>query len=189
MKPLHVLAIVLLIVGALSLGWFFDTQSPLLIENPLEVPENIDYYLSGVRYRAMNGEGSIRYQLDSPYLEHFIQEDISVIRQPFIDYQGKPQRWTLSAQQGVLQHQSEVFELQEQVNLTRFDANDRMQLSTERMILTTQNDLVVIPQRLQLSTGSLQLQANSATLDVSNNQYRFNGVKATYQDRGIHETG
>ena len=116
-------------------------------------------------------------------------DSISVIRQPFIDYQGKPQRWTLSAQQGVLQHQSEVFELQEQVNLTRFDANDRMQLSTERMILTTQNDLVVIPQRLQLSTGSLQLQANSATLDVSNNQYRFNGVKATYQDRGIHETG
>lgn len=189
MRAWHLLVIATLIIGALSTGWFFDTQSTLMIESPLEVPDNIDYYLSGVRYRAMTTEGAIRYELDSPYLEHYIQEDISVIQQPFIDYRGTPQRWTLSANKGVLQHQSEVFELHQQVKLARIDDIDPLQLATERMILTTQDDLVVIPQEVVLSSRRLQLQANSATLDVTNNHYRFNGVKATYHDQRSHETG
>lgn len=171
------------------MGWFYDTRTPLHTENPLQVPDNIDYYLSKVNYRAMNKLGRLHFRLQTPYLEHYIEQDISHIQQPIIDYYNNLDQWHVTALKGSLIHQTEVFQLNQQVSLTRLNPLQPMQLDTELMIFTTQTDQIDMPQPVTVTTDKLHLQADNAWMDMSKNRYRFNQVKATYKTRRDNEAG
>ena len=189
MKPWHLIVAVIAIVGALSLGWFFDPRPSLIPRSLLQVPDNIDYYLADFRYQAMDEDGKPHFELQSPYLEHYIREDISQIRQPFIIYRTDPFQWQVSALQGSLAHQQELLRLEQQVDLQRISGQQPLRLNTEVMILETANDLVEMPEALTLTTDNLWLQADNASLYMNKNYYQFNRVKATYHKRDSHETG
>ncbi len=187
MKTWQILVAIIAIVGAISLGWFFDPRPSLIPRSLLEVPDNIDYYLANFSYRAMDADGAPHYELKAPYMEHYIREDISQIRQPFIIYQADPHQWQVSALQGSLSHQQELLRLDQQVDLQRVSDQQPLQLNTEVLILETASDLVELPEALTLTTDSMRLQAENASLDMNKNYYQFNRVKATYHKRDIHE--
>ena len=147
----------------------------------LQLPDNIDYYLSKVNYRSMNEKGDVHYLLLTPYLEHYIREDISQIQQPEIQLNGDLSAWLIQATNGSLQHAEEVFELQQEVEMLRNSELDPMRLNTELLILMPRSNLIEIPQHLSLVSSSLNLQADSATLNIDENRYQFNRVKAIHR--------
>ena len=182
MKPRLLLLILLLIGGALLIGWFYDEQSAMTqAREELQIPDNIDYYLSQVDYRAMNDQGQLNYRLQTPYLEHYIREDSSHIQQPRFQILGQPSQWDIRAEQAILQHREERFELKHQVELRRQSGSEALQLDTALMILLARDKIVDIPQALTLKTPTLDLQADSALIHINNELYQFTGVKATYQ--------
>ncbi|MBC8210929.1 MAG: LPS export ABC transporter periplasmic protein LptC [Gammaproteobacteria bacterium] len=185
------LTVIGLVSLAIGIGWFYDRRLAPTTTEALLLPDNIDYYLSQVNYRAMNQQGTLHYQLLSPYLEHFIREDISQIQQPDLQLNGEQSSWRIQARNGTLQHQQEVFELQHQVEMLRNSAQDPMRLNTERMILRPQSNLIEIPAALTLVSSTIHLQAAGATLNIDKNYYQFNRVKATHQankkTRELHE--
>lgn len=189
MRIRHLFLVLLLIIGALGIGWFYDTRTALLTENPLQAPKNVDYYLSKVNYIAMNKLGRIRYRLQTPYLEHYIEQDISDIQQPIIDYHNNRDKWHVTAHKGSLQHTTEIFKLTQQVSLTRLNPLQPMQLDTELMIFTTLMEQIEMPQPVTVTTDKLHLKADNAWMDLSKNRYKFNQVKATYKARSDHEAG
>jgi len=179
---LTVLALVSLAIG---IGWFYDRKLEPATTDALLLPDNIDYYLSKVNYRAMNLQGTIHYQLRSPYLEHYIREDTSHIQQPDIQLNGEVSAWQIRATKGILKHTEEIFELKQKVEMLRDSIVDPMRLNTELMVLRPQTNLVEIPSALTLISSQLQLQASSAMLDIDKNRYQFTRVKATHHSRKI----
>ncbi len=180
MKSNYILAIILFISIALVLGWFYDKKIPESSKNSLQVPDNIDYYLSNLKYRSMNPQGSTHYLLNSPYLEHYIQQDISHLKQPKMQFFGDKSDWSIQAEIGRLNHQEENFELEQQVKLTK-SSQQSMLLTTHLMILKAQQNLIEIPQHMNVSGDNVELQAASAILNIDQNKFQFKRVKATYQ--------
>ena len=189
MKPWQLLTVIIAVAGAVSLGWFFEPRPGLLTRAPLEVPDNIDYYLANFSYTALDEDGSPHFELQSPYLEHYIREDVSQIQQPLITYQADPHKWRASAEQGSLSHQQESLELNRQVDLQRIGKQQPLQLTTEVMILETRSDQIELPQALTITTDSMQLQADNGSLDMKKNYFQFNQVRTTYHNRNAHEPG
>lgn len=177
------------IIGALGIGWFFDSQKVISKKNELQVPDNIDYYLAGVNYHAFNDQGLTRFQLRSPYLEHFIREDTSHLIQPTLNYFTDTGEWKLSAKKGSLQHKTEIFQLQQQASVRSFNTKDPFTVNSELMVFKSESELLEIPQALQIYSQDLKLNAASAVLDLKNDLHEFVRVKAIYDNRNNHEPG
>lgn len=188
----YLLAIIALIAVASAVGWFYDRRAPVTaITSSLEVPDNVDYYLSQVKLRSMNRRGTLHYQLLSPYLEHYIREDISHIEQPEIQFNGMQSGWSIQSKTGTLQHKDERFELQQQVVMLQNNSDDPLKMNTELMILKPRSNLVEIPKFVTVVSSRIDLKAANALLDIDRNYHRFNRVKAIHQPsttgRTMHE--
>lgn len=189
MKTGFLFLIVAGIFIAHGIGWFFDSQKVIIGEDELQVPDNIDYYLAGVDYQAFNDQGLPRFHLKTPYLEHFILEDTSHLRQPSIDYYAQSGQWNLSAKTGTLQHKSEIFQLQQQASIRSFSSTDPFVVNSELMVFKSELERLEIPQQLAITSPRFKLKAASAVLDLKNNRHEFVRVKATYDNRNTNETG
>jgi LPS export ABC transporter protein LptC len=175
------------LIGAVVAGWFFDRSNLPSVQNPLQIPDNIDYYLSGVKLKTYDQQGSPSYQLNTPYLEHFVVEDISIIQQPDIRYFSEKADWLMSAEQGKLIHQSEIIELQQKASIKRQQFNSLMHLTSEQMIFNPDQETVKFPVALRMQDEKLDLKAQSAMLDMKHEYHVFQRVNATYQTVKTHE--
>ncbi len=179
-RPRRFLVYGLLAIAALVIGRFVQTPSPVLMQPPQEVPDNIDFYLAGVDYRAMDEQGRLRYRLRTPLLEHYRREDVSRVQRPSMEYRLPRQRWRLEARQGELKHREERLLFEREVTLRR-EGGRPMQLRTERLDLYSDARLATLPRPLLLETPTLRLEADSARLQLDSGRYRFDRVRAVHQ--------
>ena len=189
MKFRFLFIFMLSLVAAIISGWFFDRQSLPVVQNPLQIPDNIDYYLAGIKLKTYNEQGEPHYQLNSPYLEHFVREDISMIQQPDIRYFDQQADWQMSSRQGKLIHQDETLELNQDASLQRQRPQQWLLVKSEQMIFHPNQETIHLPQPLTLHSNELELKADSARLDIKNNHHLFQRVSAIYQTAGSHEPG
>ncbi len=178
--------VVALLIAIVS-GWFFDRQNLPLVQNPLQIPDNIDYYLAEVKLKTYNQQGSPQYQLNSPYLEHFVREDISMIQHPDIRYFDDRADWMISAREGKLIHQQDIFELSQSASLQRHLSDKWLKVDSEQMIFYPDQDAIKMPVALTMRSADMELKASSAMLDMKNDRHIFQGVNAIYQKAGPHE--
>lgn len=166
---------------ALSTGWLVKEPTITVKTEPLEIPDNIDYYMSQVNYQAMTTEGTQHYRLRSPYLEHFIREDVSHIQQPDIDYNTETAQWLVRSSTGYIQHQQGILELNQQATVNRINTEQPVKLSSDQILLNPDLDLIEIPKPLTMTSNQLYLEADSAKIDMKVNHFQFQQVNATYQ--------
>jgi len=106
--------IILLVAGvfAIAAGWIYQSQTSTSAVKPeLEIPVDIDYYLSKVTYKVMNDEGNLDYRLRSPYLQHFKREDISRLDAPEIDIYRNNEHWRVKANSAEMRHEENILNL------------------------------------------------------------------------------
>jgi len=187
MKQRFLFIFMLTLVVAVVAGWFFDRKNLPIVQNPLQIPDNIDYYLTEVKIKTFDQQGSPSYQLNSPYLEHFVREDISIIQQPDIRYFDTNADWIITADQGKLMHKSETVELHRKASIQRNQIRGSMHLTSEQMIFNPDQETVKLPVALRMQNENLDLKAQSAMLDMKNEHHVFQGVNATYRTEKTHE--
>jgi LPS export ABC transporter protein LptC len=187
MKLRFLFIFMLTLLAAVVAGWFFDRQNLPMVQNPLQIPDNIDYYLSGVKLKSFDKQGSPDYQLNTPYMEHFVREDISLIQQPDIRYFSDDADWLMAAKKGKLIHKSEIIELQQKASIRRNQINNSMHLISEQMIFNPDQETVELPVALTMHSDQLDLKAQSAMLDMKHERHVFQRVNATYQTAKPHE--
>jgi LPS export ABC transporter protein LptC len=176
-----IILILLAALIAIASGWFIDTKNVISTKPELQVPDNIDYYLAGVDYRAFAQSGQPRYQLKTPYMEHFIREDASHMQSPDLSYHSDNSHWQLNAGEGIMRHATETFELTHQARIERRNGHTPFTLTTEAVVFQAQKETLVLPHPIQLQTGTMTLQAEKATLDIGNNRHFFTAVKAIHR--------
>lgn len=181
MNAARILIFIVVIGIAITIGWYVDKPTPLSRTAPLEVPDNVDYYLTQFNYQSLDQLGELHYQLKSPYLEHFRREDISQIQQPDLNVYRDKNHWHASSEYGLLRHKSEVLEMNNKVTLKQMAGSDLTRLTSERMIFISGQNMIKIPTPLNLNSGDLELAADNAELDMKSGNHQFQRVKAVYQ--------
>lgn len=178
------LSSIILVLGAgviaIAVGWIYQSQKkPIEIRADLEIPVDIDYYLSKVKYRVMAKSGKLDYELRSPFLQHFKQEDISRIDRPEIDIYRKDQHWQVEAKTAEMRHQQNTLYLIDNVLMQR-QGEEPMQLSTQLLRFESDNDLVIGEQGVTITSKNTQIDADRAVFDLEKNVYSLTNTKAVY---------
>jgi lipopolysaccharide export system protein LptC len=180
MKPFYVVALIVVIFAAITVGWVYQSRSKLATVGPeLEIPTDIDYFLGELKYQIINKTGSLDYQLNSPYLEHFPRDDISLIRQPVIDVYRETGDWNIQAQKGELKHQQNLLLLSDDVVVKRLGAN-ALQISAESMLFEPDRDLITSDKRVVIESGNSRVSGDMAVFDLHNQVYSMKNTRSIY---------
>ena len=170
----------IIMVGAIAAGWIY--QSGAKNENDLadmEIPSDIDYFLSGLSYRVMNRNGLLDYDMTSAYLEHFIVADISRIEAPDLNIYRTSQNWQINSQQGELFHLENSFQLSQDVVMRR-NGDRPLLIRTDKMLFEPDLDLVSGNQEIEIIAPNTRITASSAIFNLERRIYSFTNVKAVY---------
>lgn len=158
MKLSTVLLVFIAGIAAIAVGWIYQSKTePDEATAELDIPIDIDYYLSGVRYRVMSSEGLLDYELRTPYLEHYIQGDISRITAPKMDIYRNNRHWRASAQMAELQHGNNILTMIDNVSFERSGEDDGRNLGV-----------------------NAQIEAETAVFDLDNRIYTLEKTRAIY---------
>jgi lipopolysaccharide export system protein LptC len=180
MKPFYVVALIVVIFAAITVGWVYQSRSKLATVSPeLEIPTDIDYFLAELKYQIINKTGSLDYQLNSPYLEHFPRDDISLIRQPVIDVYRETGDWNIQAQKGELKHQQNLLLLSDDVVVKRLGAN-ALQISAESMLFEPDRDLITSDKRVVIESDNSRVSGDMAVFDLHNQVYSMKNTRSIY---------
>lgn len=180
MKLTTIVLVLLAGFAAIAAGWIYQSKiQPAVSSAELEIPLDIDYYLSGVRYRAMSKTGQLDYELRSPYLEHYKLEDISRIDTPRMNIYRNGQHWQAQSQMAELQHQTKVLSLIDDVIFERTD-DEPVKMTTSLLSFDSNNDMVVSEKGVQIVSDKAQINADSGVFDLRRNIYSLNRASAVY---------
>jgi LPS export ABC transporter protein LptC len=183
---LRILVLVFILgIGAIAVGWVYESRLRTKIERAdLVIPDNIDYYLTNLRYRAMKTDGNIDYEFNSPRLEHYPRTDVSIIEVPSLQIFRDRDHWQVDAINGELVHQDNIFHLRDQVVMQRH-GNNPLQMYGESISFEPDRDLVTSDAKISMRSKQARIDAEQAFLDLAGGVYRFNKTRATYYHEDI----
>ncbi len=180
MKALTSIMVFVVVLGAVAVGWIYQSRSKDILSGPeLEIPTNIDFFLSQMNYRVFNESGDLDYQLHSPYLEHFIKDDISRIEQPMIRIYRDNSDWQVEASRGDILHQQEWLQLENNVVLQKL-GGESIQFRSESMLFKPEQDLLVSEENVIIEYDHARISGDEAIFDLRNEVYSLKNTRAIY---------
>ncbi len=182
MKSRVLVFIVLLGIAAVLIGWLYESRLRERIERAeLVVPDDIDYFLSGLHFRAMNEGGQLDYAFRSPRLEHRRLTDTSEIERPALEIHRDGNRWQVDANRGEYSHRENRLDLEQRVVLRRLGARP-LRLESDRARFEPDLDRVTVAGNVLLVTGKAEIRADGAEFDLADGIYRLDNTRAVYRD-------
>ena len=165
-------------VAAIAIGWLYEPKNT--ISRPdLEIPTDIDYFLSGVQYRSMNNQGNLDFEMQSPYLEHLTIANISLIDKPTMQIYRDAGDWRVESLNGKLNHENNSLQLEENVVMQREDRNPLL-VQSEVMLFQPDLDLISASKAIQIKSDTAIIHGSQAIFDLKNQVYSLKNTKATY---------
>jgi len=182
MKSRLLIFIVVFGLMAVAAGWVYESRVRTEPDTAaLEIPDNIDYFLTNMNYRAVDANGNLDYEFSSSRLEHRPLNDVSHIQQPSLSIYRDADRWQVDAQQGQLQHADNLLWLQRQVLMQKFGAIP-FQLRTESIRFDPGRNLVRSDRRVLMLGRQARIEADTAVFDLASKVYRLGRTRAVYYD-------
>ncbi len=172
------------VVGAIAVGWIYESRSKTTTVRPeLEIPTDIDYFLAELKYRIFNQAGSLDYQLRSPYLEHFARDDISRVKQPVVDVYRPGGDWRLKASRGEIFHQKNRLQLNDNVVMQKFGPRP-MQVRSQSMLFEPDRNRLSSEETVVIESGNARISGNNAVFDLQNEIYLLKNTRSVYYHDG-----
>ena len=180
MKPSTIMFVILAGIAAIAVGWVYQSSiKPTESISELEIPLDIDYYLAEFSYRVMSKTGSLKYDLRSPYLEHYRYEDLSRIETPLMNIYRKQHHWHARARVAEILHQTETLHLIDDVIFER-KGDKPLTMKTALMSFDTKSNIITGRNGVQIVSGKSQIDADNAVFDLERNIYSLHRTTAVY---------
>lgn len=180
MKSRTLIFVLVLGIVAVAVGWVYESQLRSRIETAaLIIPDNIDYFLTNLNYRAINASGDLDYEFSSRRLEHYPRDDISLIEVPALKIYRAADDWRINALQGELQHRDNLLWLREQVIMQKTGA-DPLEILTESIRFEPDRDLISSDRTVLMRTKQARIEAQTAVFDLAARVYRLTRTRAVY---------
>jgi len=187
MKSRFLIFIIIFGFGAIAIGWVYESSlRPREEKSSLEFPNDIDYFLTNLRYRALDADGKLDFQFLSPRLEHFPANDISSIEAPSMQIYNDINPWQIDALTGEYQHGNNLLQLNQQVVMQK-QGPSPMQVYTESISFEPDHDLVSANSEILMVIPQAKIRAEHAEFDLARRIYRFGKARAIYRQEGRHE--
>jgi lipopolysaccharide export system protein LptC len=169
-------------VGAVVIGWIYESRlRPPVEAQELEVPDNIDYFLANLNYRAIDEDGRLEYEFRSPRLEHYPRDDVSRIELPSVDIYGNDGDWRVDALEGELRHADNLLRLSREVVMQRSGDNPLRVLS-ERVRFEPDQDLLSSESSIVMLSQQGRIEAERGEFDLADRVYRFSNSRTILND-------
>ena len=179
-RPLTVIMVFITVLGAIAVGWVYESRSKNNLARPeIEIPTDIDFFLSQLKYRVFNSSGGLDYQLQSPYLEHFIKNDISRIQQPVIQIYRESGDWQVEALYGAILHRQEWVQLDNNVVMEKL-GTESIRIRSDSIIFKPDQDQVSIKTSVIIESNGARITGDQAIFDLRNEVYSLKNTRATY---------
>jgi LPS export ABC transporter protein LptC len=179
-SPVTIIMIFITVLGAIAVGWIYESRSKdNLVRPELEIPTDIDFFLSQLNYRVFNRSGGLDYQLQSPYLEHFIKNDISRIKQPMIQVYRESGDWQLEALHGAILHRQEWVQFDNNVVMEKVGA-ESIRVRSDSIIFKPDQDQVSTKTTVIIESNGARITGDQAIFDLRNEVYSLNNTRAIY---------
>ena len=105
MKSRFLALVIVLGIAAIAAGWIYESRlRPGSDRADLVIPDNIDYFLTRLRYRVMNSDGTLDYEFKSRRLEHYPRTDVSSIDLPSLQIRRSSGQWQVNSRSGEFIH-------------------------------------------------------------------------------------
>lgn len=167
-------------LGAVAVGWVYESRLRTRTEPAqLVIPDNIDYFLTNLDYRAMNTAGELDYRFSSRRLDHYQRDDISRLDLPSVSIYRGADLWRVDALDGEFEHRDNLLRLRRQVVMQK-SGPDPIELLTESIRFEPDRNLVSSEASVLLRSGSAQIRAERAVFDLSGRVYRLTNARAIY---------
>ena len=182
MKSRSLIIVLVLGLVAIAVGWVYESRIGDAIGTAeLEIPDNIDYFLTGLRYRSMNDDGQTDFEFTSPRLEHRPITDVSHIETPSLQIFRERARWQIDSQRAAYEHRSNLLHLEQQVVMQKL-GDQPLRLLAERVSFYPDADRVTADAGIVLLSGGSRIEAEGAEFDLSTNVYSLERARAVYRD-------
>ena len=179
-RPLTIIMVFITVLGAIAVGWVYESRSKNNLVRPeLEIPTDIDFFLSQFKYRVFSSSGDLDYQLQSPYLEHFIKNDISRIKQPMIQVYRDSGDWQVEAIQGAILHRQEWVQLDNNVVMEKLGP-ESIQIRSDSIIFKPDQDQISTKTIVVIESNGARITGDQAIFDLRNEVYSLNNTRAIY---------
>jgi len=180
MKPRLLILVIVLGIAAIALGWVYESRlRPQDEKAELIIPNNIDYFLTNLRYRVMNTEGVLDFEFNSPRLEHYPGTDVSNIDVPSMQIYREADHWLVDALNGEFLHRDNVLRLRNQVVIQK-QGDNPFQMYTEGIRFEPDLNLVTSEAKVLMRNKQARIEAEQAIFDLAGKIYRFNKTYSVY---------
>jgi lipopolysaccharide export system protein LptC len=167
--------------AAVAVGWVYERSLRAPEEKAdLVIPDDIDYFLTNMNYRALNAEGKLDFEFHTPRLEHFPLGDVSRIQVPSMLIQTDSGPWLVDSLAGEFQHADNLLRLTRQVVMQKHGESpmqvysESIRFEPDRELVTAEGDtLMVIPQA--------RIRADFAVFDLARKIYKFTRTRSVYK--------
>jgi lipopolysaccharide export system protein LptC len=180
LKSRFLALVIVLGIVAIAAGWVYESRlRPGVDRADLVIPDNIDYFLTRLRYRVMNTDGTLDYEFKSRRLEHYPRTDVSNIEQPSLQIRRAWGQWQVNSLNGEFLHKDNLLRLSNQVVMQK-QGDNPMQVYTESIRFEPDQNLVSSEASVLIRNKRARIEAERAIFDLSTRIYRFNKTRATY---------
>ena len=126
MKSRIFILVIILGFAAIAIGWVYESSlRPGEKQANLQFPDDIDYFLTDMHYRALDADGEPDFEFVTPRLEHYPHDDVSNLETPSIQIHDLSSPWQIDALTGEYRHADNLLQL----NLVAFhDRNSPVEL-------------------------------------------------------------
>jgi lipopolysaccharide export system protein LptC len=171
---------------AIAVGWVYETSlRPGEKKADLAFPDDIDYFLTNLRYRALKADGKLDFQFITPRLEHYPHNDVSSIEVPSMLVYNDIDPWQIDALTGEYQHGNNLLQLKQQVVMQK-QGPSPMQIYTESISFEPDRDLVSTDSEILMVSPQARIRAERAEFDLAGKVYRFSKARAIYHHVDHH---
>ena len=182
MKSRLFLLMIFLGFGAVAIGWVYESSlRPTQEKTSLLFPDDIDYFLTNMRYRELNADGDLDFEFYTPRLEHYPLGDISSIEVPSMQIETDTGPWQVDAITGEFRHQQNLLHLRQQVVMLK-QGNAPMQVYTESISFEPVRQLVLAHSEILMLNRQARIKAQSAEFDLAAKVYRFDQARTVYRN-------
>jgi LPS export ABC transporter protein LptC len=134
-----------------------------------------------MNYRALNAEGKLDFEFQTPRLEHFPHGDVSRIQVPSIQIQTDSDPWLVDSLAGEYQHANNLLRLTRQVVMQRHGESP-MQVYSESIRFEPDRDLVTAESDTLMVVPQARIRADFAVFDLARKVYKFTRTHSVYKN-------
>jgi len=165
------------------LFWWNQTDNNIIASSQLTEPHYVDTFIRDFTLTAMDEKGVPGFTLKASYMEHYHDDDNSLITRPVFHLLQADAEWIITADHGEINASHNWIKLQGNVVLQQKNAADPFQLKTELLTVDTNKQIAKSNQAVQILRGQLHLKSRGMILNNKTGQLellaKVKGVYAT----------